>query len=284
MQVFSAQHTIDYFMQGNKMKMFAIFFIFFSTLATAAGYSTLDSKIKGVQLLELSINSEGLLEEFFENNSNELFHHCNGVRKLYINAHPTPIVCKSESIAGSYRIVFKSKDRRLAGMVIGSKKRLMNQIELLPILAEDLEKLAQIESALKAKSDVDARNEYLSSIPEANIKTYNETIRGIKREKDFRKYSRVRYKFSTSSGNLYVSAVGLFPDIIGWDLKNYVFREFNGQIEVIGEFSGCIKGFRDLDNDGVAEILTTTCENSEGTSSHYWSLVPKVRAVVSRSG
>jgi hypothetical protein len=267
------------------MKIFIItFFFFVSALASAAGYSTLDSKIKGVLLLDLSINEDGFLEERFETNTNEFFRHCNGVRKLYINSHPTPIVCRSESNDGGDRIIFKSKDKRLAGMVIGSKKRLLNHIELLPILAEDIEKLGQIEITLKVKSEKEAKSEYLSSIPEASIKTYGEMLRSIKRERDFRKYSKVRYKFSTPTGNLYVSAVGLFPDIIGWNLKNYVFREVNGRIEVVGEFWGCIEGFRDLDNDGVAEILTTTCENSEGTSSSYWSLVPKVRSVVSRLG
>lgn len=234
--------------------------------------------------MELSINEDGFLAEFFETNTNEFFRHCNGVRTLYINAHPTPIVCKSESADGVNRIIFKSKDKRLTGMVIGSKKRLLNQIELLPILTEDIEKLGQIENALKVKSEKEAKSEYLSSFSEANIKAYGEMLRRIKREKDFRKYSKVRYKFATLDGNLYVSAVGLFPDFMGWDFKNYVFREVNGRIEVVGEFWGCIEGFRDLDNDGVAKILTTTCENGEGTTSQYWSLVPKVRSVVSRSG
>ena len=147
--------------------------------------------------MELSINEDGFLEERFETNTNEFFRHCNGVRKLYINSNPTPIVCKAESINGLDRIIFKSKDKRLAGMVIGSKKRLTNEIELLPILAEDLEKLAQIENTLKVKSEVEARKEYLSSFSEANIKAYRELLRRIKQEKDFRKYSQVRYKFST---------------------------------------------------------------------------------------
>lgn len=267
------------------MKIFVvIFFILSSTFASAAGYSTLNSKMKGVLLLDLSINEDGFLEERFENNTNEFFRHCNGVRKLYINSNSTPIICKSESNDGVDRIVFKSKDKRLVGMVIGSKKRLFNQLERLPISVEDIEKLSQIENALRVKSEKDAKSDYLTSIPEVNNKTYNETIKEIKREANFRKYSRVRYKFSIPNGNLYVSAVALVPDIIGWDLENYVFREVNGQIEVVGQFTGCIEGFLDLDNDGIAEILTTTCENSEGTSSHYWSLRPKVRAVVSRYG
>ncbi len=111
---------------------------------------------------------------------------------------------------------------------------------------------------------------------------YEKYVREILAGAIYRKHSGARFKLSSPSGFIYISAIGLSPNPTGWEIINVVFREIEGNLQEIGSFEGCIQGgFRDLNSDGTPEVLTSTCENDESRSDSYWALTPVVRVVAS---
>jgi hypothetical protein len=255
--------------------------------AMSNGYPDFTSKIPGVQLWNLNANEAGLPEEYFEEDRNEFIKYCNGARSIYVSSFDSPIRCKSEATGEgpyrTYRIHLKATDRRLSGLVVVSKHPLGARAKSLPITTEESERLRKAEVAPMAAFANEVKRTYMKSSSDENAAAFAKMLREIKTEATYRKHGGARFKISTPNGFIYISAVGLFPDDLGWDIKNVVFREIDGELQEIGAFFGCIEGFRDLDADGTPEVLTRLCENSEGTVHTFWSLTPTVRSVVTRS-
>lgn len=250
--------------------------------AMSVGYPSFSSEIAGVQLWVLHPGEAGFPEEGFED-KNEFIRYCNGNRSIYVGSFDSPIRCKSVPTGGgTYNIHLRSKDKQLSGLVVVSKKPLPSRAKVLPFTAKESERLRKAEQAPMAASANTAKRSYLESFPDIDAIAYSKMLREIKTEVTYQKYGRARFKISSPEGFIYISAVGLFPDGLGWDITNMVFREIDGRLQQIGEFSGCIEGFRDLNADGTPEVLTRLCENSEGTVDQFWSLTPIV-PVVTRS-
>lgn len=253
----------------------------------AIGYPSFSTEIPGVQLWVLNANEEGFPEEGFEEEKNEFFQYCNGARFIYVSSLDSPIRCKSEPVGGGalpiHHIHLKTKDRRLSGLVVVSKRPLPPRTKSLVITPEESERLRKAEEAPMATFANEAKRSYMESFSDTNAIAYAKMLREIRTEPTYRKHGGARFKISSPNGFIYISAAGLFPDGLGWDIKNVVFREIDGRLQEIGAFFGCIEGFRDLNADGTPEVLTRLCENSEGTVNTFWSLTPTVRPVVTRS-
>lgn len=256
---------------------------FWPMQAFAIGFPSFSSEIPGVQLWVLSTYESGFPEEGFEDERNEFIQYCDGYRSLYVGTSKSPIRCKSEPTGGgTHRIFLNAKGSHLSGLVVVSTKPLPSRVNALPVSGNEVEKLRSAEKVLRAAYAIEAKRRYMESISDTDS-AYAGMLDEISKETTYRKHWGTRYKFPGPSGATYISAIGLFPNGLGWNLKNVVFREIEGRLEKAGEFWGCIEGFRDLDGDGAPEVLTRLCENSEGSIDQYWSLTPTVRPVVERS-
>ena len=250
--------------------------------ALAIGGASFSTEIPGVQLWVLDADEKGFPRELFDE-ENEFVRYCNGTRSIHVSSSGSPIRCKSEASGDTYRIHLKTTDRRLSGLVVVSKRPLLPRTKSLPITPEESERLRKAEAAPMAAFANEAKRSYMESFSDADAIAYAKYLREIRTEPTYRKHGGARFKLPSPNGFIYISAVGLFPGGLGWDIKNVAFRESDGKLKEIGTFFGCIEGFRDLDADGTPEVLTRLCENNEGTDNTFWSLVPTVRPVVWRS-
>jgi hypothetical protein len=270
-----------------KTRSILMILFFWPIYAMAVGFPSFLTEIPGVQLWDLSTYDLGFPEEGFEDTNNEFIRYCNGTRPIYVSSLNSPVLCKSEPTGeNTYRIYLKSKDKRLSGLVVVSKKPLASRAKTLPITAEESEKLKEIEQTLVLTLAQEAKRNYLelySGTPGIDSASYEKMLKEIKTELIYQKFIGRRFKISSPKGSIYISAIGLLPDGLGWNIQNVVFREVNGKFERIGDFFGCIEGFRDLDADGSPEVLTRLCENSEGTDDNFLSLSPTIHRVVTRS-
>lgn len=243
------------------------------------------SEIPGVQLWELYAGEGNSFPyEKFEGDDTDFIQHCNGTRSIYITSFESPVKCQSQrdvETEGFYRIYVNATDKRLSGLVVVSKRPLPPRVRSLPITFDESERLKKAEqapiAALAKKATIDLMKQYGDG---ASAASYAEYVREIKAGAIYRKHSGARFKFSSPSGFIYISATGLSLNPMGWEMVNLVFREIDGTLQNIGAFEGCIRGgFRDLNSDGTPEVLTSTCENAESTSDSYWTLTPVVREV-----
>lgn len=252
--------------------------------AMSIGYPSFTTEIPGIQLWVLNTYEEGFPGEGFEEDKNEFIRYCDGIRSIYIGSLDSPIHCKSEATGGNtYRIDLISTDKRLSGLVVVSKNPLPSRTKSLPITTEEFERLRKAEEAPMAAFANEAKRSYMESFTGVDAADYAKMLREITTEATYRKHGGARFKISSPNGFIYISAIGLYPGGLGWDIKNVVFREIDGRLQEIGGFFGCIEGFRDLNADDTPEVLTRLCENSEGTVDMFWSLTPSVRPVVTRS-
>jgi hypothetical protein len=250
-------------------------------LAMPDNFPSISTEIPGVQLWKLHTDGKEFPEEHFEGNDNEFIRYCDGTRSVYVSSLDSPVRCTSQATGqGTYRIYLQTTDRRLSGLAVVSKRPLPSRVKSLPITTEESDRLGKAEKAPAMAFANEAKHYYLETYADTSVAEYVEKLREIKTEATYRKNSGARFKIHSPNGFIYISAVGLTPDPIGWNIKNVVFREIDGRLQVIGAFEGCVKGFRDLDGDGMPEVLTTTCENNEGISDDFWSLTPPVRRVV----
>jgi hypothetical protein len=71
---------------------------------------------------------------------------------------------------------------------------------------------------------------------------------------------------------------------IGYDITSSIISKTDGSYKFLGTISGCIKRIgADIDNDGIPEVITDTCENSEGHSVKYYKIYPTVKLLVDYS-
>ncbi len=251
--------------------------------AMSDNFPLFTTEIPGVQLWALYADGKNFPEEKFLGADNEFIRYCDGTRSIFVSPLDFPIACQAEAIGeGTYRIYLKTTDRRLSGLVVVSKRPLPNRVKSLPITPEEVEGLRQFEAPQTVALAKDAKDYFLRTYPETSAVDYAKYLREIQAQSTYRKHHGARFKLSSPNGFIYISALGLFPDPLGWNIKNVAFREADGGLQKIGVFDGCIKGFRDLNADGTPEVLTTTCENTEGIEDIYWSVAPGVRRVVTR--
>lgn len=260
-----------------------IAFICWPLHAFSSGFPSFTTKMAGVQLWELHADGTGFPYEVFEDGNNEFVGYCNGTREVYVSQFDSPVRCKSEAVdGGTYLIYLKVKDPRLSGLVVISKRPLPARARPLPLTTQENQRLIKAEEAPRAAFSEEAKQGNMESISTSGAAAWADRLRTIKTEANYRKYGGARYKIFSPSGFIFISAVGLFPNAIGWEIKNAVFREVDGELQEVGAFFGCIEGFRDLDRDGTPEVLAKTCDNSEAGSYTYYSVTPKVSLVVSR--
>lgn len=264
--------------------LLVVILFFWPMHAMAIGSASFSSKIPGMQLWQLSTSATGFPEEYFEGNDSEFISYCDGTRSLYVSSYNLPVPCKSDAISGdTYRIQLNTKNKDISDLVVVSKKPLQSRVKALPLTPEESKRLGKAEAPLRTGFAKEAKRSYLESYQDADTVYYEKYLQIIRAGTLYRKYGRARAKLSSPKGFIYISAVGLFPDAMGWNIKNVVFREIDGALQVIGTFMGCIEGFRDLNEDGTPEVLTSLCENGEGTDHRYWSLTPKIEPVLWRS-
>jgi hypothetical protein len=278
----STQSTVS--SRPMSLRLALIAAVFWPTQAVSIGFPSFSSDIPGVQLWALSTTESGFPEEYFEDEGNEFIRYCDGSRSIYVGSSASPIRCKSEPTgSGTHRIFLNIKGRSFSGLVVVSKKPLPRRFVPHPLSADDIERLRKVEVVLKAASAVEAERSYMESFSGTGVPNYTKMLREITMGALYRKHGNARYKIPGQNGTMYITAVGAYPGGLGWDMKNVVLRQVEDRLEKIGEFWGCIEGFRDLDGDGAPEVLTRLCENNEGTDDRYWSLTPTARPVVGRS-
>ncbi len=255
--------------------------------AMSVGPASISTSISGVQLWILNSNEEGFPEVGFEGEGNQFIQYCNGARSIYVSTLESQIRCKSAvgdlGVLPIHHIHLMAKDKRLSGLVVVSKKPLPPRVTPLPLTPEEADQLRKAELVPKAVFAKEAKRSYMESFSDTDAASYETMLQHIRAEASYRKHGGARFKISSPNGFIYISAVGLFPNGLGWEIKNVVFRETDGKLQEIGAFSGCIEGFRDLDADGTPEVLSRLCENSEGIENIFWSLVPTIRPVVTYS-
>jgi hypothetical protein len=241
----------------------------------------ISSEIPGVQLWLLETDESGFPKEtfFYQNEEgvekNEFIEYCNGSRSIYVGSRRSPIRCKSEMISlGNYRIFLGTKGSYLSGIVLVSKKPLPSRVSPVPVTAEESEILKVERISMRERA-----RRIWKSFPELEPGDYStKYIKAINQ-----KYGNAQYKIPTLSGFIYILSGSLSPDPFE-DMVNTAFRATDGRLEKIGDFSGCVEGFRDLDADGTPEVLTRYCgQVDEGLSYNFLSLTPTVRAVLRHS-
>jgi hypothetical protein len=182
-------------------------------------------------------------------------------------------------------MAINTNDKPISGqrLMIVSKAQIPPRVKPLSLSLEEIEKLKDAERASAAKYDRKIKNRFLGNPSiRPTEKYYVEYVREIKSSETYRKHIGGNFKLPSPNGFIYVSSIGLdSSEYIGWEIINVVYREIDGQMQEIGMFEGCIQGgFRDLDSDGTPEVLTGTCENGESRSDKYWTLVPKIKEVL----
>lgn len=244
------------------------------------------SEIPGVQLWGLATADENIFPtEVYEGDDNEFMSHCNGGQPVYISSLETPVKCQFKKDGAFYRIHVESKDKRVTEqrLVVVSKRPIPPRVKPLPITFEETDKLKAAERNSVVGYDKKMRLLFAERNKNSTRNDYAEYVRSIKSSEIYRKFIGARFKLPSPNGFVFISSVGLdSSEYMGWDLINVVYQEIDGQMQEVGAFSGCIQGgFRDLNSDGTPEVLTSTCENGEGTTDSYWALTPKVKRVLS---
>lgn len=145
---------------------------------------------------------------------------------------------------------------------------------------QELATLVVAESSLRSKLARDTKAQFIKEYGGGTI-DYDKLIAGIELAPRYRARVGKRWKVLTAAGPVFIAPAGIRPGPMGWDFDNVVFRWDGTQLAVLGHFDGCVQGFRDLDADGVPEVLAQTCENDEGHAYEFWSLVPVLKRVAS---
>ena len=260
--------------------VFALCIVISPVVAWADGLPTFVSGIPGVQLWDLKINEAGFPEERFDPEApNEFIAYCDGAHSLYINSNPAPYPCQAD---GKGRIFITRPDKSLAGLAIVSMHPVPGRSKLLPLTNVEIAAFAKIENRLRDVYAQTARQEYKAEYPNFDDASYTKMMNAIRSEPAFAYRRGVRYKFAVKNDFIYITPVGIVPNVLGWNLIYAVFRKQKSVITQIGDIRGCIEGYRNLDASGEPNVLTRLCESSQGSVDAYWSLSPDVHVLLGR--
>lgn len=271
--------------------MFAVF-LGWSAQALAVEEARYFSEIPDIQLWYLErLPSGGYSDRGTANhdrdsaNDNiELFRrHCRKHGVLYVGASGDPLKCRliaapagspDDSFNGAIGI--EAGQRKLGGWALVSLRPLTPRVKTSEPDAEESRLLA----AAMRKVAPAMRREAQKLYGTDHMKNYAAAVKDLEKDAKYRKYAGARYKVPTTNGFLYILPGAVTVSELGWDLELVVFRRNGDEMKKLGYLTGCIEEFRDLDADGVPEVLTTLCENEEGNETEYSTLKAPFHSVV----
>lgn len=248
--------------------------------ARADGLSYAASDVKGVQLWLLTADQE----EQAVDKGNEFVRHCDGSGRalLHVGSVASPVRCKSIAMpSGDYRIRLDSGGQKLPRLAVVSLAPLPERT-LPPAPSEaELSALAVAEQAQRTAFAASARQAFMQTYGSTPAQ-YDQQLADIQRSAKYRAKLGQRWKLVTPQGGvLFVAPLGAVPDPMGWDLAYAVFRAAPAGLTAVGQFRGCVEGFRDVDGDGVADVFTATCANDEGQTYAFVSIAGAVQRLMS---
>lgn len=276
--------------------------------AAADSWAGMASKISGVELTSISAGENGHYVGLLDGESKEFFSHCTQGGLVYVSGALAPVKCQlgDPGIRGEFfQILLTTKESlKLSELSVISKKAIPPRLNFFDFSAEESEML-KIADRRTLQAEKDAFICYQSrykEIEENNAKidwqtgrpvvqrttTYKQDhekyVRDIKSSAQYKKFYGKKFKIPTPNGFLYLSSIGLDScDLMGWNIVNVVYAKLDDLLVETTRFDGCIKGgFRDLNGDGTAEVLTQTCENGESTNNSYWTVFPKAKVLLAR--
>ena len=277
--------------------------------ALADTWSGMASKIPGVELLSLSKDKRGSYVGLLDGESKEFRSHCALGGTVHVSGFRAPVKCQmgNRDIQGEFfEIRLETKEPlQGSGLFVMSKNVVPPRIQPYDFSAEEAELLAAAErkSLLSInKDDFSCFQKMHKNADESSGKLgqqmgravekiepdykqeHESYVRLVKSSNLYKKFIGEKFKISSRNGFLYISSVGLNTcDHLGWDMVNVVYSLVNDRLVEVTRFNGCIEGgFRDLNGDGVPEVLTRYCENSESMPSYYWTVVPKAKVLLQR--
>lgn len=273
-------------------------------------WSGMASKIPGVEFSFLGRDESGFYSGLLDGESKEFISHCTRGGMVYLSGFVAPAKCQMgdrDKGGGEFvEIRLETKEsQRAAGLFLMSKKVIPPRKPLFDLSAEELEMLKSADRQSLLALDTEVLACYQSRYKEMDESTaridrqigravttrtitykqdHESYVRAIKSSAQYKKFIGKKYKFSSPNGSIYVSSLGAYScDLMGWDLVNVVYVMKNEALVEVTRFSGCIEGgFRDLNGDGVPEVLTSTCENGESNPHHYWSIYPTAKVLLQR--
>lgn len=275
--------------------------------AAADTWTGVASKISGVELISLSVGESGSYVGLLDGQNKEFFSHCTQGGMVYVSGLSAPVKCQmgDPGIRGEFFqiLLATKKSLPLSEPLVISKKPIPPRLILFEFSAEESEMLKTAERQSLRSHDKEALVCYQSrykEMDESSVEidrrlgkavtrrttTYKQDheryVRDIKSSAQYKKFSGKKYKIPSSNGFLYISSVGLDScDLMGWNIVNEVYVKVNDSLVKTTSFDGCIKGgFRDLNGDGVPEVLTETCFNGESMYNSYWTVFPKAKVLL----
>jgi hypothetical protein len=272
-------------------------------------WSGMASKIPGVELLSLSRDDRGSYVGLLDGESKEFLTHCTLGGMVHVSGFTTPVKCQmgDPGIRGEFfQIMLMPKGPlRGSGLFVMSKKAIPQRTQLFDFSTEESEMLKTADRRSLSELDKIAFNCYQSQskaadensakidrqvgrVAKTRTTTYKQDhegyVRDIKSRAQYKKFIGKKFKIPGPNGFLYISSIGLEScDLMGWNIVNVVYAQSNDALVQVTRFHGCIEGgFRDLNGDGVPEVLTHTCENGESTESSYWTIHPQAKVLLQR--
>lgn len=250
----------------------------------------MNSSVPGVQLWHIQPDNSSYPSEIFEvheRSRNEFAQHCNGERKIYVSSSDNPVTCraiKDTSKGHFYSIELVSNDPKLRGLVVVSLRPLPNRTVPEPLSEAEQKELEAAIAPLRSKYQNQMKTQYVSyGDPKTNRQEYLQALRQAPASPSYKKHFDANHKVQGAAGTMLIAPIAVDTAYIGWNLLNAAFLVHQGTLKLLGVFSGCIQGFRDVNADGNPDVLTRTCENDEGTAADYYGLIPKVKGLMGRS-
>ena len=275
--------------------------------AASDTWTGMASKISGVELISLSGGESGSYVGLLDGESKDFLRHCTQGGMVYVSGSSAPVKCQlgDPGIRGEFfQILLATKmPLPLSETLVISKKPIPPRLNLFEFSVEESEmlKIADRQSLKlddkkslvcyqsrykemdKSSAEIDRRlGRAVTRRPTTYKQDHERYVRDIKSSAQYKKFSGKKYKISSSNGFLYRSSIGLDScDLMGWNIVNLVYVKVNGSLVETTNFDGCIEGgFRDLNGDGVPEVLTHTCFNGELMYSSYWTVSPKAKVLL----
>ena len=265
------------------------------------------SKISGVALISLGAGASGFYVGLLDGESKVFLRHCTQGGKVFVSGLSAPVKCQlgNPEIRGEFVQILLATNRPLPLSVplVISKKPIPPRLNLPNLSVEELEmlKTADHQSLLphdkeasvcyqsrykemgESSAEIDRRVGKDVTGPQTTYRQDHERyVREIKSSAQYKKFAGKKFKIPTPNGFLYTSAIGLDScELMDWNIVNTVYVKVNDSLVETTSFDGCINGgFKDLNGDGVPEVLTETCFNGEAMYNSYWTLFPKAKVLL----